>query len=65
MINDIGVFIDGLKYKYNNRRKNKEMNVSDLLRQQDLEKFYNNCENLRYDYNLDSLYFEVVDRISF
>lgn len=65
MINDIGFYVEGLKFKYTGRTKNKEPNVSDLLRMEDLEKFYNNCGDLNYNYRIGDLYQEVVDRISY
>ena len=65
MINDIGFYVEGLQFKYTGRTKNKEPNVSDLLRMKDLEKFYNNCGDLNYNYRIDDLYQEVVDRISY
>ena len=62
MINDIGVYIEDLKYDYN-KKYNNEINVSDELRMQDIETFVYNNDS--YYYNEPSVYETIVDKISF
>lgn len=62
MINDIGVYIEDLKYDYN-KKYNNEMNVSDELRMQDIEIYVYNNDS--YYCNEPSIYERIVDKISF
>lgn len=62
MIDDIGVYIEDLKYNYN-KKYNNEMNVSDELRMQDIETYVYNNDS--YYCNEPSIYESVVDKISF
>ena len=62
MINDIGVYIEDLKYDYN-KKYNNEMNVSDELRMQDIEIYVYNNDS--YYCNEPSVYERIVDKISF
>lgn len=62
MIDDIGVYIEDLKYDYN-KRYNNEINVSDELRMQDIESYVYNNDS--YYCNEPSVYETIVDKISF
>lgn len=64
MIDDIGVYIEGLRYDYN-KRYNNELNVSDELRMQDVENYVYNNDNYSNYYNNSSIYEAVVDKIAF
>lgn len=64
MINEIGFYVEGLRYNYTNRKKNREPNVSDLLRMSDIEKYYNNSKILNWGYRVENIYQDVVDMIS-
>ena len=60
MIDDIGVYIEDLKYDYN-KKYNNEMNVSDELRMQDIETYVYNNDS--YYCNEPSVYETIVDKI--
>lgn len=65
MINDIGLYVEGLKFNYKHKEKNREPNVADTLRKKDVEIYFNNSDDLRYDYTVNDVYREVIDRISY